>query len=166
MELLLIIVMCSKCLRKSKKGIQLIMGLTWIENKQRDLYKSKMQSKLLTECVAYEPQSYVMYGESMMDAGMAEWITEWSIGMLPIAVLLGCTKVYSVMIMKQGAPLMDAFLRTHQHPCGWWVFHLFNQPYSNMPPVMYVAVSANEHFLGRQDQTSFHSTQGTNHRSK
>lgn len=64
--------MCSKCLRKSKKGIQLIMGLTWIGNKQRDLYKSAKRLKLLPEREAYELQSYPMYGESMMEAGMAE----------------------------------------------------------------------------------------------
>lgn len=161
---LLISAMCSKYLRKSKKGIQLIMDLTWIGNKQRDLYKSAMQPKLLTECEAYELQSYVMCGESMMKAGLAECTIEWSVGMLLVAVLPGYMKVYSV-VMKQWAPLMDAFLRRHQHPCGWRVHHLFYQPYSNMPPVMYVAVNANEHFLGRQDQASFHSTQGTNHRS-
>lgn len=48
------------------------MGLNWIENKQRDLYKSAKRLKLLPECEAYELQSYPMYGESMMEAGTTE----------------------------------------------------------------------------------------------
>lgn len=60
-----------------------------------------MQPKLLTKCETYELQSYVMSGKSMMDAGMAECTTEWSIGMLLVAVLLGHVLVYSVVIMKQ-----------------------------------------------------------------